>query len=251
MTKWDPPVRNGRIEFFPYISSPLPPDSSGGGPKMIARLKKLLSNPFFYHYSRQVLLLGMPLKTWAAYGNYYNKNERIADLGCGPADILRYTDPPNKPAFYLGIDQSGRYLKRAASRAAQKNISSAFINLNLDLLPSNEGIKTQLIRSLDEYQITTVNLFGVLHHLNDLAVVTTLNAVFDSASVRSLNTQDVLFLARNPINNFYASLDRGEYVRTEAQYDALLNKSKWQKMDKAWSRAGVRKVKYIHYRLKK
>lgn len=244
-------MRNGRIEFFPYISSPPPTDSAGGGPKMIARLKKLLANPFFYHYSRQVLLLGMPLKTWAAYGNYYNKNERIADLGCGPADILRFTNPSNKPAFYLGIDQSGRYLKRAASRAAQKNIPSAFIKLNLDLLPSNEGIKTQLIRSLDEYQITTVNLFGVLHHLNDLAVITTLNAVFDSASVRSLNTQDVLFLTRNPINNFYASIDRGEYVRTEAQYDALLNKSKWQKMDKAWSRAGVHKVKYIHYRLKK
>jgi SAM-dependent methyltransferase len=240
-----------RIEFFPYISIRFLPIPPGGGPKMIVRLKKLLANPFFYHYSRQVLLLGMPLKTWAALGNYYNKNERIADLGCGPADILRYTDPLNRPAFYLGIDQSGRYLKRAASRAAQKNIPSAFINLNFDLLPSNEGIKTQLVKILNEYQITTVNLFGVMHHLNDPAVLTTLNTVFDSASVRSLNTQDVLFLARNPINNFYASLDRGEYVRTEEQYDALLNKSKWQKLDKAWSRAGVHKVKYIHYRLKK
>ena len=218
---------------------------------MIALFKKLLSNPFFYHYSRQILLLGMPLKTWAAYGNYYNKNERIADLGCGPADILRYVDSQHKPSFYLGIDQSGRYLSRAASRAAKKNISSVFINLNLDQISANEEIKAQLVKSLDEYQITTVNLFGVLHHLNDPVVITTLNAVFDSASVRSLNTQDVLLLAHNPINNFYASFDRGEYVRTEDQYDELLKKTKWKKMHKSWSRAGVRKVKYIHYRLTK
>lgn len=218
---------------------------------MIARFKNFLSNPFFYHYSRQVLLLGMPLKTWAAYGNYYNKNERIADLGCGPADILRCIDPLNKPAFYLGIDHSVRYLKQAALRAAKIKLPSTFINLNLDLLPANEGIKTQLVKSLDEYQITTVNLFGVIHHLYDPAVVSTINAVFDSPSVRSLNTQDVVLLARNPVNNFYASLDRGEYVRTEEQYDALFKKTKWKKMDKAWSRAGVRKVKYIHYRLAK
>lgn len=218
---------------------------------MIARLKKLLSNPFFYHYSRQFLLLGLPLKAWAAYGNYYNKNERIADLGCGPADILRSIDTLNKPAFYLGIDHSGRYLKHAALRADKIKLPSKFLNLNLDLLSANEEIKTQLVNSLDENQITTVNLFGVIHHLHDYAVVTTLNAVFDSASIRSLNTQDVLLLARNPVNNFYASLDRGEYVRTEDQYDALFKKSKWKKMDKSWSRAGVRKVKYIHYRLTK
>lgn len=218
---------------------------------MIARFKKLLSYPFFYHYSRQLLLLGMPLKTWAAFGNYYKKNERIADLGCGPADILRYIDPLNKPAFYLGIDHSGRYLKQAASRAAKINLPSAFIHLNLDLLLTFEEIKTQLVNSLDEYQITTVNLFGLIHHLHDHAVVATLNAVFESVSVRSLNTQDVLIIACNRVNNFYASLDRGEYVRTEDQYDALIKKSKWKKMDKSWSRAGIHKVKYIHYRLTK
>lgn len=218
---------------------------------MITRFKKLLSIPFFYHYSRQILLLGMPLKTWAAYGNYYNKNERIADLGCGPSDILRYIDPLNKPAFYLGIDHSGPYLKQAASRAAKIKLPSTFIHLNLDLLSTDEDMKTELVKAMDEYQITTVNLFGLIHHMQDHAVVTALNTVFESASVRSLNTQDVLIIAHNRVNNFYASLDRGEYVRTEAQYDALFKKSKWKKLDKVWSRAGIRKVKYIHYRLTK
>lgn len=218
---------------------------------MIAHLKRLLSNPFFYHYARQVLLLGMPLRTWAAFGNYYNKNERIADLGCGPADILRYADPLHKPAFYLGIDISDRYLKQAAMRAAKIKLPAGFIKLNLDQLTKNEELKTQLVNSLKAYRITTVNLFGIIHHLEDQTVVASLNAVFDAATVRSLNTQDVLWIAGNRVNNFYASLDRGEYVRTEDQYDALFKKSKWENIEKAWSRAGVPQVKYIHYRLTK
>lgn len=218
---------------------------------MLQYFKKLLSDPFFYHYSRQALLWGMPLKKWAQYGNYDQPRERIADLGCGPSDILRYVDESTKPAFYLGIDISARYLKQASSKAKKLNLYSKFISLDLSDLSTQEAIQSQLIAVLNEHHITTVNLFGVMHHLDDLAVIHTLNTVFAAGSVRSLITQDVLIIKGNRINNFYVSLDRGEYVRTEQEYDDMINKTKWGNKDKMWSQAGVGQVKYIHYRLRK
>jgi SAM-dependent methyltransferase len=83
---------------------------------MVRHLKKLLDIPAFYHYSSNFINRDA-LKTWANYGNYLKKNERIADLGCGPSDILRFLDPNTKPLFYLGIDMSDRYLKYAHARA--------------------------------------------------------------------------------------------------------------------------------------
>lgn len=218
---------------------------------MIKYVKKLLSIPSFYHYSRQFLLGGMPLKKWAEYGNYYQPNERIADLGCGPSDILRYIDKNKLPGFYLGIDISSRYLKQAELKAQKLNLKYRFIRLDLSQLTADQNIQSQLIGILNEYQITTVNLFGVIHHIDDQAVITTLNTVYAAGTVRSLNTQDVLHIDQNKINNFYASLDRGEYVRKEHQYDTMIQKTNWPHIDKKWSSAGVQPVKYIHYRLSK
>jgi hypothetical protein len=123
--------------------------------------------------------------------------------------------------------------------------------MDLGRLREDKEIQNELIRLLNENQITTVNLFGVIHHIDDLSAIETLNTVFDATTVTSLNTEDVLFIKGNRINNFYASLDRGDYVRQEDEYDALIKKTKWENVDKTWSHAGVQYVKYIHYRLNK
>ncbi|MEO5581105.1 MAG: class I SAM-dependent methyltransferase [Saprospiraceae bacterium] len=218
---------------------------------MFNQFKKLLSIPSIYHYARQILLLGMPLRKWAEIGNYYVENERIADLGCGPSDILRYIDQQQKPAFYLGVDVAERYLKRGEELAKNKQINSQFIHIDLGLLNDNHVVRDELIRTLNTYQITTVNLFGVLHHIDDPSVMITLNLVFNIPSVKHVNTQDVLMIENNRINNFYSSLDRGHYIRTEKQYDELIKKTNWLNIDKKWTKAGMSKVKYIHYQLSK
>lgn len=197
------------------------------------------------------MLLGMPLNTWARIGNFNQTNERIADLGCGPSDILRFVDKKNKPAFYLGVDISEYYLRRAAARARKMEITAEFIRIDLNQLSTEQAIQQDLVNGLLRHQITTVNLFGVIHHIDDESAICTLNTVYEASSVQSLNTEDVLIIKGNVINNFYASLDRGEYVRTEDEYDALLSKSRWKSIEKVWSHAGVWPVKYLHYRLSK
>lgn len=218
---------------------------------MLNYLKRLLSIPWFYHYVRQILLLGMPLKTWAEYGNYFKPSERIADLGCGPADILRYLDYDHKPSFYLGIDFSTAYLQQAELKANKLKLSAEFLTIDLSLLTRDPTIQHQLIEVFNRHTISTINLFGFIHHLDDSMVLSILETAYQAKTVHSLNTQDVLIQPRNPINNFYASLDRGDYVRTESQYDDLLQKSSWKKITKNWSHAGIAQVKYLHYRLSK
>lgn len=218
---------------------------------MLKQIQRILDIPTCYHYIRQILLLGMPLKAWASYGNYDKSHERIADLGCGPSDILRYVNRDHMPAFYLGIDISDRYLRHARAKAAQVGIDSKFLTLDLSMLKADPAIRLDLLRILNDYQITTVNLFGVLHHIDDAGVISTLNTLYDAPSIKSLNTEDVLWIKSNIINNFYASLDRGTYVREEQEYDALISQTKWKSIEKVWSHAGVWPVKYLHYRLSK
>jgi SAM-dependent methyltransferase len=193
----------------------------------------------------------MPLKEWAGIGNYYKKEERIADLGCGPSDILRYLEKNRKPEFYLGIDISDRYLKHARSKAMELQLKAEFLIINLDQLKDDPAVRAKLKEVLNFYKITTVNLFGVIHHLDDISVLATLNTVFEADSVKSLNSQDVLFIEGNSINNFYASLDRGDFVRSELEYDELLRKSRWKNFDKIRTKAGVSRVNYLHYKLTK
>ena len=191
------------------------------------------------------------MKEWARYGNYLQPHERIADLGCGPSDILRFLEDSTKPDFYLGIDTSDRYLQQAASQARSKQLDFKFVTLDLNLLAENKSIQLQLIELLEENKITTVNLFGVVHHLNDETVIHTMNTVFAASTVMSINTQDVLIIEGHAVNNFYVKLDRGEYVRKEHEYDELFEKGMWKNINKKWSIAGNRFVKYIHYQLRK
>ncbi|MBP6793400.1 MAG: class I SAM-dependent methyltransferase [Saprospiraceae bacterium] len=213
--------------------------------------KRFLSIPAFYHYSRQYLLLGMPLRKWAEIGNYFNSEERIADLGCGPSDILRILRKDQLPEFYLGIDISDVYLDKAKKRAAKIGLNAEFVCMDLNALSKSPSIREDLIKTIDKYKITTVNMFGVLHHLDDQAAISSLNTLYECSTIQSLNTQDVLIIADHLINNFYVSLDRGSYVRTEKEYDDLLHQSHWKEVEKCWSVAGLSKVKYIHYRLTK
>lgn len=191
----------------------------------------------------------MPFGTWIKYGNYLNKKERIADLGCGPADILRFLDRNCLPEFYLGIDVSDDYLKIAKKKAHKMGLHAEFIRLDLEARDESSHISNQLMDTLNKYKITIVNLFGVLHHLADPIVQSTLRDIAKCHSIKHINTQDVLYIEGNLVNNFYVSLDRGKFIRSEIEYDILLDTALWPVSEKAWSYPGVSKVKYIHYKL--
>jgi len=215
----------------------------------LQKMSSLLSNPSFYYYARQIALCGLPFREWVSMYRLNCNQERIADIGCGPADILRYVNPKSTPEYYLGIDISDKYIKQAKSKTIRLGVDSDFITLDLEQLPYNQSLQDTLVNLLDEKNISTVLLLGLLHHIDDDSVTTMLNIFFTMPKVKFVITQDVLTIPGNLINNYFASRDRGNYVRNEGSYDNLIGLTSWKIDKKLWTHPGLSSIKYIHYKL--
>ncbi len=159
---------------------------------MAVDLRRFLANPTFYHYIRQIATGGLPFRQWVRLYGLDSPTERVADLGCGPADILRYLDGSHRPEFYLGIDISQPYLEAARHRAGAAGIPARFLKLDLDRLPSDPSVQQSLVELLEAEQIKRVLLLGVLHHIPDDSAATTLELIHRVPCVESLITQDVI-----------------------------------------------------------
>ncbi|MBX7246807.1 MAG: class I SAM-dependent methyltransferase [Candidatus Sumerlaeaceae bacterium] len=215
-------------------------------------IKSILSNATCYHYFRQALTGGMPFHDWVSMYGFQNEGERIADLGCGPADILRFLKPrAPKPEFYLGIDLSEKYLDSARARARAAGLNSECLALDLEKLPTDSSIQKTLMDLLQKHRITRVLLMGVLHHIDDASALTTLNLVHAVETVRCMMTSDVVRIPGARINNFYLMMDRGQFIRPESGYDELVATSSWEKSSKIWSSPRLSAIRYLHYKLEK
>jgi SAM-dependent methyltransferase len=217
----------------------------------MASVKNILSHPGCYHHLRSLMLLGLPFRRWVDLYGLSDSRERVADLGCGPADILRYLSPERRPQFYLGIDLSDRYLAAAEIRARKAGLDARFLPMDLSRLPTDDAVAAHLLEVLRQHAITRVVILGVIHHIDDDSALRTLNLVHQAATVNSLVTQDVIRIPGRGVNNFFCSLDRGQFIRTEPQYDALMQRTDWKSHDKKWTHPGIRGIRYIHYLLRR
>lgn len=207
----------------------------------------VLSHPTLYHYLRQVATGGMPFDRFIRVTGLSEPGTRLADLGCGPADILRFMPGVDVPEFYLGIDVSDRYLSAARARASAKGIRGQFLAMDLERLPVDERVQAHLLDTLQAYEINTVLIMGVLHHISDEAACETLNLMHRVPGVRRVVSQDVVRIPRHRINNLYCDFDRGEFVRNEEGYQALMRQSAWSGIRQEWTQTGIRFIKYINF----
>lgn len=216
---------------------------------MSSKWKGILSNATLYHYARQIVTGGLPLLQWSELYGLTDAKQRIADLGCGPADILRYLSRTRRPAFYLGIDVSEGYLRAARQRSEKCNVDAELVAMDLSRLPTDSNVQQRLVELLEEHRITRVLLMGVIHHIDDASALQTLNLVAGVRTVQNMITQDVIRIPGAWINNRYCDADRGVHIRDEGGYDSLISRSAWPKHRKFWSSPRLRFVKYIHYEL--
>lgn len=215
------------------------------------RIKRILSHPVCYHYIRQIMTGGLPFREWIRLYGFDDPHQCIADLGCGPADILRYLSPDCRPGFYMGVDISERYLDSARRRAAKAGVDAEFYALDLARLPHDREVQKRLVDLLESRKISRVLLMGVLHHIDDQSARTTLETIYQAATVQSLIIADVVKIQGRFLNNMYCRMDRGEFIRSEAGYDALIAKSAWRIRSKHWTTPGASFVKNLHYILEK
>lgn len=210
-------------------------------------LHALLSDPKFYHYSRQIITGGMPFKKFIHLAGLDQADCRVADVGCGPSDILRFVPGTGRPGYYLGIDVSNRYLAAAHERAQAKAVPAFFMAMDLEGLPTNSTVQAEFTAALADHQVNTVLLMGVLHHISDVAVTTTLDLIEQVPGVKVVVTQDVVTIPGHRLNNLLCAMDRGEFVRTEEGYENLIRRSKWPHYRREWTCTGVRFIKYINH----
>ena len=210
-----------------------------------------LNQPTIYRILRGLLTGGLPYDSWVKKYHLNLPDARIADIGCGPADILRFVDANCLPEFYLGLDINGSYLQTAKQNALKKNIPSCFLESDLESLSFDKKSQSNLIGIIEKHSINTVLLLGVIHHLTDDSVKSLLKILGNSDTVETVITQDITFLPNNFINNIFAHLDRGEFVRTPEVYNQLLNDCNWTVGNMTWSNPGLNAIKYIHFELTK
>jgi SAM-dependent methyltransferase len=218
---------------------------------MASKWKGILSNATLYHHARHLVTGGLPFLQWTELYGLTDTNQRVADLGCGPADILRYLSSGRRPAFYLGVDISEKYLQAARQRSDACGIDAELIPMDLSRLPTDAEVQRRIVKLLEQHRITRVLLLGVLHHIDDASALQTLNLVESVRTVQTMITQDVIRVPGSWINNRYCDMDRGGYIRDEAGYDTLISGSDWPRHCKFWSSPKLPFLRYVHYELSK
>ena len=219
---------------------------------MFSKLKEgILSNATLFHYVRHIVTGGLPFSRWTELYGLTDPNQRIADLGCGPADILRYLSHGRLPAFYLGVDISEKYLQVARKRCDACGVDAELIAMDLSRLPTDQEAERQIVKLLEQHRITRVLLLGILHHIDDASVLKTLNLVERVPAVRTMITFDSIRVPGLWINNRYCDMDRGIHIRSEAEYDSLISRSNWPRHRKFWTSPRLPVQRYIHYEMSK
>jgi len=132
---------------------------------------------------------------------------RLLDVGCGPGDMA----PHVRPATYVGVDMSQKYIDAASERYGD---DGSFHCVPLEALDA------------DQTDFDVAICVGVLHHLTD-AVVESM-----AAEVARRLRPGGRFIALEPhfhddqhvVSKTLISMDRGQNVRTQDEYESLLTK---------------------------
>lgn len=143
----------------------------------------------------------------------HGPDDRVLDIGCGPASKTHYF----VDADYTGIDISEAYIQTANTQyAGRQNIRFICADIN-DYFSEGRAIA-------DSEKFDLIILSGVLHHLKDEEAHRCLGAAARVLRPRGeLRTLDGVYEARQSwLARQLLRWDRGQYVRDEAGYRALL-----------------------------
>ena len=177
----------------------------------IPLLERFLSYSTLYNFSQRIM--GAHSGRLDFSKNYIraNKSDFVLDIGCGTGEILDYLPAVN----YYGIDFSLEYIEAAKLKFGDKG--------QFKCMTIKEGLPSELNNKFD-----VALAIGVLHHLNDDESLSLIEAAYNSLIPGGrLVTIDPCFdLNQTILAKKIISRDRGQFIRTGNQYQALFDKTK-------------------------
>lgn len=175
----------------------------------LSDIRSLLSNSAVYEKFQNYVGGTQARKT--VIDNYLSvqAGDRLIDIGCGPGYVLDFFPEID----YYGFDLSERYIAEAKEKYGDRG---HFFCQDVNNFPDFENNCFDFVTA-----------FGVLHHLNDAEA----NILISSAhrllkpGGKFLAIDGVYEEQQSRIRKILLDLDRGEYVRFEDEYLALLSQS--------------------------
>lgn len=190
---------------------------------------RIFDQPALYHAVRALFLGGLPTGRVVRLLEPA-PSDVIVDIGCGTGDLAEQI-PFRR---YFGFDNDPRVIKIAEA----KKIPNASFTLD----------------SVQEYDLrprapTKAVLYGILHHIPDEDAVRLLRALKD-AGTGDIVTLDPVYSRYHLVSNLLCRLDRGAYVRTEPEMQALMDQAGLETETRLlhYSNSGL--AKYISFRLR-
>jgi SAM-dependent methyltransferase len=169
--------------------------------------------------AKSILFLASGYQLWTrlinrenAYKAYSDKylrpraEDRILDIGCGPADVLEFLPPG---VHYVGVDHNPRYIETASSNYG--SVGTFHCEEVRDFLVSEP-------RSFDLVIAT-----GIVHHLDDSEARIMFKAAWEALKPggRLVTCDPCLVKGQSRIARWFINHDRGQYVRDQEGYRKL------------------------------
>lgn len=169
-------------------------------------LRRMLSSPAVYTGFQY--LMGSHSGWQRLIGDYIKPfpGARILDVGCGPADLLGYLGEVD----YWGYDISAEYIAHARAKYGARG------HFECKLLTAAE------LDSLPRFN--RVVFSGLLHHLDNHTAEELLRLAHKALEPNGylITVDPCLVEGQNPVARFLIRRDRGQNVRTKAEYSALV-----------------------------
>jgi SAM-dependent methyltransferase len=168
-------------------------------------LRALLTSPAIYEAVQRLMGAEQGRRAFVATYMAPKAGDRILDVGCGPAELLRYLPD----VTYVGFDPNPAYIDRAKQRFGDR---ATFFARRYE--PADAA-------TLPAFDIALLR--AVLHHLDDEEARELLGLLHKSLKPggRLVTLDNVFVPDQNPIARLLISMDRGRNVRSPAGYRAL------------------------------
>jgi SAM-dependent methyltransferase len=168
-------------------------------------IRAILQNPWVYEFFQFALGASIVRRRFVDRHVRPRKGDRILDIGCGPAELLRFMPGVE----YVGFDPSPDYIARAKQRFAGQG---EFFAKYFDQKDAD---------ALAPFDIIIVS--AVLHHMDDedaRKLFEMLRPILKPGG-RVVTLDPVFIPQQNPIARKLIAMDRGQNVRSQEGYVGL------------------------------